>query len=858
MRKIEIVAKLALGAALAGIWTPQVWAQASAPEQSAGAEDTDNNDIIVTARRVDESLQDVPLTVNVVTDKKLKDLNLFNGSDLAAVVPGLNFAPTTPGNTPTLGLRGAARGQAGGRLDPTVQTYLNEAPVSDVMVYQALYDLGQVEVLRGPQGTLRGRPSSAGAITFTTKRPNMTSTTGSAALSYSNLDQIRAEGAVGIPIIKDVLAVRFAGVVDRNDSDRVRSLYSNSKSRQELSSWRASVRFKPADILDINVVYQDFKSVRTVLSQVAGTGYVGPSTPPAGATAPLAGFNGPAISAFDRLSVADVPLVRDEHHTNLIGQINLDLGSHRLAYVGEYNKTRNINSGGTNTAHIFPIPYPDPQLKTLDGRSKLVTSELRLETTDAKFWDYGVGVYYEKTTSDNIVDSVASYLPGTFGRPRAALPSGFVLFPGAVNLNNFNYNYNLVLQGNFPVSWKNQAVFANSTFHITPDTDLFLGARHVWYKQSSDQIGNLLSGNSATGFPSSFCTLIPATVGPPSTSAGFVSTSIPGQCDVTIKGFQQFASKPLVSKEQAWVYNASLTHHFSDDTTAYASFGHSWRPQTNNLNLQSTDPRIQSFANTKSETSNNYEVGIKTQFMDRKVTVNVAAFYQQYKGFLFSALGAPYISNTTTPISVASAASLTVNADAKVKGFDLELGYRPSRQFSISGNVNYARGRLSNASVPCNDSNADGVPDSGIPTVASFGTEAIRYCQSSSALAYQSDWNATMQAEYNLPVSGSTDAYVRTLMNYTPKNKFAPGGFTADSYGMVNLYIGARDHEGKWDIGLFARNLTNTEKLVGQGVSDIQTPSIAQTALGLAKSSGYRSVTVTPRRELGVTLRMDW
>ncbi len=855
MREINGLTRLAIGVALTGIWIPQVHAQT---EGAPAADEDGGEEIIVTARRVDENLQDVPLTVNVVTDEKLKDLNLFNGSDLASVVPGLNFAPTTPGNTPTLGLRGAARGAAGGRLDPTVQTYLNEAPVSDVMVYQALYDIGQVEVLRGPQGTLRGRPSSAGAITFTTKRPDLTRTTGSAAVSYSNMEQIRAEGAVGIPIISDVLAVRFAGVIDTNDSDGVRSLYSNSKSEQKLSSWRASIRFKPVDALDINVMYQDFKSVRTVLSQVAGTGYQGPSTPPAGATAPLAGFNGPAISAFDRLSVVDVPLVRDEHHKNLIGQISLDLGTHRLSYVGEYNTTRNINSGGTNTGHIFPIPYPDPQLKTLDGRSKLTTSELRLETTGNKFWDYGVGVYYEKTTSDNIVDSVASYLPGTFGRPRAALPSGFVLFPGAVSLNNFNYNYNLILQGNFPVSWKNQAIYANSTFHITENTDLFLGARHIWYEQSSDQIGNLLSGLSATGFPASFCALIPPTAGPPSTSAGFVSTAIPGQCDVRINGFQQFTSSPLVSKEKAWVYNASLTHRFSDDVTAYASFGHSWRPQTNNLNLQSTDPRIRAFANTQSETSNNFELGLKMQAMDRKLTVNVAAFYQKYDGFLFSALGVPYVSNTTTPISVASAASLTVNADASVKGFDIELGYRPSRQFSISGNINYARGRLSNASVPCNDSNADGIPDTTIPTLASFGTEAIRYCNSNSALAFQSDWNASMQAEYNMPVSDSTDAYVRTLINYTPQNKFAPGGFTADSYGLVNLFVGLRSSKGNWDIGFFARNLTDTEKLIGQGVTDIQTPTIAQTALGLARSSGYRSVTLTPRRELGVTLRMDW
>ncbi len=187
MRKFQTLSTLAFGVALAGIWAPSAQAQDAEAAPAAAEEDT-GDEIIVTARRVDENLQDVPLTVNVVSGQKLNELNLYNGSDLASVVPGLNFAPTTPGNAPTLGLRGAARGQVGGRLDPTVQTYLNEAPVSDIMVYQTLYDIGQVEVLRGPQGTLRGRPSSSGAITFTTRRPDLTRATGSAAVSYSDLD----------------------------------------------------------------------------------------------------------------------------------------------------------------------------------------------------------------------------------------------------------------------------------------------------------------------------------------------------------------------------------------------------------------------------------------------------------------------------------------------------------------------------------------------------------------------------------------------------------------------------------------------------------------------------------------------
>ena len=349
MRRIQIAKQLALGVALAGIWSPQVWAQAETP----AAEDVvDGNEIIVSARRKDESVQDVPMTVNVVTDQKLKDLNLFNGSDLVNVAPGLTFAPVTPGNTPTLALRGAAKGDAAGRQDPTVQTYLNEAPVTEVLIAEALYDIGQVEVLRGPQGTLRGRPSATGAITVTTKRPNLTKTEGTVSVSVSTLNQFRGEAGLNVPLVQDVLAVRVAGVVDRNENDGVRSLFFPDKPYQRMHSWRVSARFKPSDVLDVNVMYQDFKSTRATLNQVAGRGYAGTGNAildavvaPKGVTI---GYNGPVISPFDRLSVSDNPAIRYLNHKNLIGSISLDLESHKISYVGQYNTTNNQNYGGGN------------------------------------------------------------------------------------------------------------------------------------------------------------------------------------------------------------------------------------------------------------------------------------------------------------------------------------------------------------------------------------------------------------------------------------------------------------------------------------------------------------------------------
>ncbi len=619
-----------------------------------------------------------------------------------------------------------------------------------------------------------------------------------------------------------------------------------------MHSWRVSARFKPIESLEINLMYQDFKSTRATLSQVAGNGYAGTgnaildaAVAPRGVTV---GYNGPVISPFDRLSVSDNPAIRYLNHKNLIGSMVLDLGSHKISYVGQYNKTNNQNYGGGNGAHLLPIRQPEPNPKSLDGHSKLITQELRLESVGNSFWDYGVGLYYEKNTSDNLVDSFFPANLGILGNPTS------------MSIGQYNYNYQPILRGNFPVNWRNQAIFFNSTFHVTPKTDLFVGARYVDYKQDSDGYFNVLAGIAATGFPTIFCngtTNLP--FDPADTPGFFQSTFIPSQCDRPTPAFVLTPSRPQASKENAWVYNASLTHRFNDDITGYVSFGHSWRPRTNNLNLVSNDVRITQFGTTGSETSNNYEAGLKMAFLDRKLTVNVAAFLQVYNDFITAAPSVYYLDTTTATTKLVNT-TLAVNADAKSAGFDFEVAYRPSRQFSISGNVNYSHGRLSNARIPCNDSDNNGIADVGvIPTIASFGAELIKYCNSKTAMSFQPDWRATVQAEYNLPVSDGADAYVRTLVNYTPSNKFAPFGFTSKAYTLVNLFVGLRGSGGKWDLGAYSRNLFNTTQIVAQGIADVPVDSsFAFLGIPLSTSSGYRSYGLTPRREFGMTFRFSF
>ena len=829
---VRLISKLALGVALAGGWTPQAWAQAKAQDADVAS----LGEVVVTARRVAENLQNVPMTVTAVTDADLKKFNLYTGADLAAVAPGLTLTPRYGMSDPTVSIRGVAKGDSSG-AEATVQTYLNEAPVNATLVYQSAYDIGQIEVLRGPQGTLRGQPASSGAVTFTTARPDMSRYTGSVALAASDLKSERAEAAVSLPIVADVFAVRLAALRDHSNYSGVRSLNYSKRPSNTVGSWRASLRFTPSDELDVNVMYQHDNFRRRDIRAVGGTGYRGPNLP--------ANFNGPPIADTARLAVARSPEIRDEEYKTLTVQVNYDLSdSLRVSYVGsrQTQHAQNYGGGGDDIGNFFPIRLPSDVTLTLDSRIKTTSHELRLQSSGNRLIDYGVGLYYLKYNTENDLHTLATYLPGVFG-------------VGAnQSLNSFSPYYSYIIAGSFPIQRKTKAVYANATVHLTPRTDLFVGVRHTEFTTSNSQSSVLINGVTATGVPSAFCSIIPSLGRGPA----FPSPVRVGQCDLPLADVN-ISAPPFAAKYKPWVYTGSLTQRFSDNVTGYVSYGRSWRPGVVNPSFNSTDPRVLALQQVSPEKSDNYEAGLKMRLFDRRLAVNAAVFHQTFKGFIYAVPFASYLSNTAATPTVATSNAIQANANAKVRGFDLEATYRPSTRFYVAGSVNYARGRLSSSLVPCNDSNFDGVPDNGVTTVAGFLAAGvpIAMCRVNDATSRSADWYASVQAEYNLPLTDNIEGYVRTLSTYTPKNRYAAPGFTSDSYALINLYIGARSDEPAWDIGAYVKNLANTKKVVYRG-PDIATPSVAQQTLGVGTSTGYHGVSLTPRREVGVTARYSF
>jgi hypothetical protein len=246
-------------------------ADALASAGDAATNSTDANDlteIIVTARRQAENLQDVPQTVVPLPAEELSNLEIRQLSDISTIVPGLTL---TPGNFTQVQLRGVAFNNLTNG-DSTIAFYLNDSDLSPAVVEQGLFDIGQVEVLKGPQGTNRGVSAPSGAITITTHVPDLSQIGGYVDGTLGTQATRSIEGAFNIPLIENVLAVRVAGLRLEDNNGDVVSIHNPTEPRHLTESERISIRLAPTDSFEANVMWQHLEGTITSFSQVFGIG----------------------------------------------------------------------------------------------------------------------------------------------------------------------------------------------------------------------------------------------------------------------------------------------------------------------------------------------------------------------------------------------------------------------------------------------------------------------------------------------------------------------------------------------------------------------------------------------------------
>ncbi len=253
MTKTILLSTCALVAIAAS--APTAWAAAAAAGTSAD-NGTTIQELVVTAERRETNLQDTPIAVSAFSQDKLKAEKLNGGQDLLLQIPNTNYSRGNFGGF-NLKIRGIGTDVVGRGGTSGVSINENELPVTANNFQNTdFYDVERVEVLRGPQGTLYGRNATGGAVNIITAKPT-SEFGGFASIQYSNYNQIKATGAVNIPL-GDAFAVRIAGF--RLVQDGVgRNSYLNSKvDGRDLGSARVTLSFKPSDKFNAYLVYEHY------------------------------------------------------------------------------------------------------------------------------------------------------------------------------------------------------------------------------------------------------------------------------------------------------------------------------------------------------------------------------------------------------------------------------------------------------------------------------------------------------------------------------------------------------------------------------------------------------------------------
>ena len=209
-----------------------------AAQGQAAAAAPDTNVVIVTARQVKENIQRVPATVTAVSAVQLRKQNILTVSDLATTVPSLTVASYFN----DLNAHFAVRGLGGGNTQ-LVETYFSEAPCCSGVASAPFMDVSSVQVLSGPQGTLFGRSSAAGAVLVTPQHPKMNDFSGLVDATVGTYDRMQFTGVINIPLITDHLAVRFAA--NANHVDGYTHLIGTSQTLDGINNqqYRAAIEF---------------------------------------------------------------------------------------------------------------------------------------------------------------------------------------------------------------------------------------------------------------------------------------------------------------------------------------------------------------------------------------------------------------------------------------------------------------------------------------------------------------------------------------------------------------------------------------------------------------------------------------
>lgn len=764
MHPISSRSRWLLGAALAAILSAPAAAQDSAAETETTAEqEAGSNDIMVTARRRSESAQDIPLAVTVIGGQQIADTGAFNVGRLQQLAPTLQFYSSNPRNT-TLNIRGlgAPFGLTSDGFEQGVGIYIDDVYYSRVAsaTFDFL-DIAQLEVLRGPQGTLYGKNTTAGAINIKTNQPTF-DFEGTAEVSLGTYEFKQARVAVSGPL-SDTIAVRVAAsATDRRGTIR------NVTSDQDIQSLdnlglRAQLLWQPSNDLRITLAgdynKQDANCCGSVFVRTVSTQR--PLNRQFAALAAAQNYAPPSTNPFDRLSDLDSTLNAGNVIAGVALRVNWDVGPGTFTSVTAW---RYWDWKPENDRDFTGLPIVS--LSQNPSQQNQYTQEFRYAYSGTKF-DFVVGAF----AFDQRIDTQGLEAQGAAASRWSIAPSNALSNDPSV-LNGLTARNTQFLKST------SAALFGQLSWKVTDAFTIQPGVRLNYDKKSGFYQRRVFTGAG-----------VELTV---------TETDARSRAQLAI--FQPQLTAPS-DTDWNFTYDLTLSYELAPDVLAYGTYAKSFKTIGINQNGLPTDANgvpIEAAGTIRPENVDHFEIGVKSRFWDRKATLNLAAFRTDIRDF----------QATVTNGQFGVLRGFLANAGkVRSQGIEADFSVQPSDRFTAYFNGAYTDAKyIRFVDAPCPPELSGGTTVGAGQTPSAPGTPgglSPANCDiSGQRLAGVSKWSFSFGAEANAPgnVFGQPGqfylGYDGSYRSNFSSNASPSAATRIDGYSLSNFRAGFRSDDG--------------------------------------------------------------
>ena len=717
---------------------------AFAQEQAAADETaSDDGEIIVTAQKRSESVQKVPISIAAFNGATLEKANVTTVLDLGRVATNFQTVRSSNTGSTRIGIRGVGS-LANTLIEPSVAVFLDGVYVPrSGSVLGAFLDIEGVEVLRGPQGTLFGRNASVGALSLRSATPK-NEFSGEITGEAGSFDRYKLSGNVNVPLGENA-AMRLAGMGSWYNGPWKNTLDGKRYGGSDDISFRGTLK---ADFGNVEWLLRgDYTRLKG--DGVANFDFDANSVSAARLTFIQTAFaGGPDTNLNDRVMNQFMATGLVDKNWGVSSTASLDVGGSTLKLINSYRVWTNDQLDGDII--YFPVSLASRR-SLFDSKSQ--NHELQFISPEREWmggkFDMVAGLYYfdEDFALSEILNLGSSFcnvlVPAGPGRTACG---SYYTSTGGLAATNQNVFQNV----------KSLAAYAQGNLHLSDQMTLTLGGRWTsdkkrgTYAQTSSPFTQTLRAAEALTFPG--------------------------------------------IKEERFTYRISLNYKPSDDvlvfanhSTGYKSAGYNSGGGTPSLSTFDTNGNLVSTKRLfDRETVKNYELGIKSSWLDRTLKANLTLYQMDIAGFQDRAFdGVSFI--------VRNAGNL------RQKGFEFDTVLAPTRNFSVSASVAYLDSKFTSFANASNLPGLTGTQDlTGKPNT--FSPKWV----GNFALDWSGDLGASgMNWALNTNLSLVSDQFVGTVNDANPQS-------LADGYVLLGARLTLNGPNDRWSVSVFGRNLGNT------------------------------------------------